>query len=89
MLDILRRTVGAGPHFFRLISDNLRSIANGNDVKREWRYLYEDSISVIWKKEYEEYQAKRGISEGWNALINEIRKYDNVKMYDFTNEEVQ
>ena len=26
MLDILRRTVGAGPHFFRLISDNLRSI---------------------------------------------------------------
>lgn len=27
MLDILRRTVGAGPHFFRLISDNLRSIA--------------------------------------------------------------
>lgn len=29
MLDILRRTVGAGPHFFRLISDNLRSITNG------------------------------------------------------------
>lgn len=28
MLDILRRTVGAGPHFFRLISDNLRSITN-------------------------------------------------------------
>ena len=66
-----------------------RNLQNGNDVKREWRYLYEDSISVIWKKEYEEYQAKRGISEGWNALINEIRKYDNVKMYDFTNEEVQ
>ena len=30
MLDILRRTVGAGPHFFRLISDNLRSITIDN-----------------------------------------------------------
>ena len=28
MLDILRRTVGAGPHFFRLISDNLRCITS-------------------------------------------------------------
>ena len=28
MRDILRRTAGAGPHFFRLISDNLRSTTN-------------------------------------------------------------
>ena len=32
MLDILRRTVGAGPHFFRLISDNLRSITKEDAV---------------------------------------------------------
>ncbi len=66
-----------------------RNLQNGNDVKREWRYLYEDSISVIWKKSMKNIKLSRGISEGWNALINEIRKYDNVKMYDFTNEEVQ
>lgn len=33
MLDILRRTVGAGPHFFRLISDNLRSITSKKECK--------------------------------------------------------
>jgi hypothetical protein len=38
VLDILRRTVGAGPHFFRLISDNLRSITYcllWNNIQRE------------------------------------------------------
>lgn len=54
MLDILRRTVGAGPHFFRLISDNLRSIASNisackcyekaggiNDADDEVVYVYD------------------------------------------------
>lgn len=41
MLDILRRTVGAGPHFFRLISDNLRSITRFfkepyREEERQW-----------------------------------------------------
>lgn len=39
MLDILRRTVGAGPHFFRLISDNLRSITMNSYVRN--RYVSE------------------------------------------------
>lgn len=33
MRDILRRTAGAGLHFFRLISDNLRSTTNDTDYK--------------------------------------------------------
>ena len=43
MLDILRRTVGAGPHFFRLISDNLRSITNNFDSS----YYHDIIISEI------------------------------------------
>lgn len=64
-----------------------RNPDNGDDVQREWRYLYEDSIPVIWKKEYESYQAQKGINEDWNALVEEIRKYDSEKMYSFMDEE--
>lgn len=42
MLDILRRTVGAGPHFFRLISDNLRSITSEAEYQLVEKKLKKD-----------------------------------------------
>lgn len=47
MLDILRRTVGAGPHFFRLISDNLRSITKIIIAQRIRSVMDADEILVL------------------------------------------
>lgn len=56
------------------------------NVERAWQYLYEDNISSVWKKEYTAYQEQKGISESWNTLVNEIRKYDNKSIFCFTKE---
>ena len=58
------------------------------DVATAWRYLYEDGISSIWKTEYSFYQAQKGVSESWNTLVNEIRKYDNKGIFSFIYKEV-
>ena len=61
MRDILRRTAGAGPHFFRLISDNLR--------RTTYKYMMQSSDSRsfpirprIYIPKYDEYnKIHRGI----------------------------
>lgn len=57
-------------------------------VERAWEYFYEDNISFIWKDKYGEYQAKKSVSQYWDELINEIRKYDNKKQFCFMSKEV-
>lgn len=47
------------------------------------RYIYEDSISQIWKDEYKKYQLQKGITGDWNTLAEEIHKYDNKNLYQF------
>lgn len=54
-------------------------------VGTAWRYLYEDAISSVWESEYNGYQAKKGVSERWNTIVNEIRKYDNKSTFCFSN----
>lgn len=78
MLDILRRTVGAGPHFFRLISDNLRSItrsifANYDAAMREALESGSSSLQDIANKAAQEYNAKynpyeRAINKGYTDV---------------------
>ncbi|OUQ62058.1 hypothetical protein B5E53_18340 [Eubacterium sp. An11] len=53
------------------------------DAKTAWRYLYENSIPQIWREDYKNYQAQKGIAEDWNTLIEEIHKYDNKNLYQF------
>lgn len=56
-------------------------------AKDAWRYLYEDSIAHIWQKEYNEYHAKKGVSERWNMLMNEIHRYDDRSTFQIVHEE--
>lgn len=58
---------------------------SGITVKTSWRYLYEDSISKIWKQEYNSYQMQKGMTEEWNILIGDINKFDNKDMFRFIN----
>ena len=78
MLDILRRTVGAGPHFFRLISDNLRSITTMLYCITSLRLLINNLFNEGWQKDFSE---KLINSYGENNILQEylngIEKYWN------------
>lgn len=61
----------------------------GRNVQTSWRYLYEDSIPLIWPEECRSYQMTKGVVEEWNALVKEIHKYDNRETFCFGMREVQ
>jgi len=45
---------------------------DGETVKTEWQYLYEDKIPIIWAKEHREYTATAGRAEEWRTLTENI-----------------
>lgn len=55
MRDILRRTAGAGPHFFRLISDNLRSNTKSYELEQRRIALEEKRYALMKQKISGEY----------------------------------
>lgn len=66
-----------------VIKDFYDRIVYSKNAKTAWRYIYEDSISQIWKDEYKKYQLQKGITGDWNTLAEEIHKYDNKNLYQF------
>lgn len=66
-----------------VIKDFYDRIVYSKKAKTSWRYIYEDSISQIWKDEYKKYQLQKGITGDWNTLAEEIHKYDNKNLYQF------
>ena len=46
-----------------------------------WRYLYEDSISEIWNKEYTESQLNKESAEAWNEFIASIQSCNSKKCF--------
>lgn len=42
-------------------------------VQREWRYLYEDMIPVIWSEEYHSFRKGQDAQEAWSNFIAGIR----------------
>ena len=58
------------------------------NVQRAWRYLYEDAIPEVWSEGYSDYQRKKGVSEMWNKLIENIQKYDHENYFNLKKQEV-
>mgnify|MGYP006964297850 CR=1 FL=1 len=46
--------------------------AGGRDIDKEWRYLYEDKIPMIWAEEHRAFMATAGMTEVWNDFTAQI-----------------
>lgn len=62
---------------FAVVRDFYDRIIKSGDksgaVQREWRYLYEDMIPVIWSEEYHSYRKGQDAQEAWSNFIANIR----------------
>lgn len=44
-------------------------------VRKEWRYLYEDWINLIWYSEYKEHMANQVHAKEWEDIIDNLNKH--------------
>ncbi len=61
---------------------------NHIDVKRAWEYLYDDHIHLIWAKEYNSYNASKGVADEWGAMVKAIHQYDDKNVFCFRSGDV-
>lgn len=51
------------------------------NAEREWRYLYEDWINMIWVNEYMEHMFTQTLAEEWDVLISALKNQKKEKFF--------
>lgn len=50
-------------------------------VTTQWRYLYEDWMSIIWSKEYKAQSSLKQSMEEWDNITDELKKYNKIECF--------
>lgn len=50
-------------------------------VTTEWRYLYEDWLSVIWAEKYKSHFSLKGQAEEWDSMVAQFKKQNNKEAF--------
>lgn len=50
-------------------------------VTTQWRYLYEDWISVIWSEECNAHSLLKGLAQKWNKMVAQLKEYNKEETF--------
>ena len=51
------------------------------DVLTQWRYLYEDWMSVIWSEKYKAHFSLKGQAEEWDNMVSQFKAQNKKEMF--------
>lgn len=54
---------------------------NQNKISKEWRYLYEDWMHLIWKEDYQRESEMQIIVEQWNEIIESLKEFNSLNYF--------